>query len=123
MTTLYFSPATCSLAPHIVLREAGHPFTLEKVDLSAKTVNGGADFNRVNPKSYVPVLRFDDGQVLTEGAVIMQYVADQRPESRLVPKNGTLDRCRLQEWLNFLASEVHKAFGPLFNAQAGRTQP
>jgi glutathione S-transferase len=119
MTTLYYSPAACSLSPHIALREAGLPFTLERVDLAAKTLNGGADFNRVNGKGYVPVLQFDDGDTLTEGVVIVQHIADQQPGSSLAPKAGTRERARLQEWLNFLATEVHKGFGPFFNAQAG----
>ena len=119
MTTLYYSPAACSLSPHIALREAGLPFTLERVDLAAKTLNGGADFNRVNGKSYVPVLQFDDGDILTEGVVIVQHIADQQPGSSLAPKAGTRERACLQEWLNFLATEVHKGFGPFFNAQSG----
>jgi glutathione S-transferase len=119
MTTLYYSPAACSLSPHIALREAGLPFTLERVDLAAKTLNGGADFNRVNGKGYVPVLQFDDGDTLTEGVVIVQHIADQQPGSSLAPKAGTRERARLQEWLSFLATEVHKGFGPFFNAQAG----
>jgi glutathione S-transferase len=119
MTTLYYSPAACSLSPHIALREAGLPFTLERVDLAAKTLNGGADFNRVNGKGYVPVLQFDDGDTLTEGVVIVQHIADQQPGSSLAPKAGTRERARLQEWLSFLATEVHKGFGPFFSAQAG----
>lgn len=119
MTTLYYSPAACSLSPHIALREAGLPFALERVDLAAKTLNGGADFNRVNGKGYVPVLQLDDGDILTEGVVIVQLIADQQPESGLAPRAGTRERARLQEWLNFLATEVHKGFGPFFNAQSG----
>lgn len=111
---LYFSPGACSLSPHIVLREAGVPFELEQVTLSTKKTSTGADFNAINPKGYVPALALDDGQVLTEGPAIVQYVADLRPEAKLAPSGG-LPRARLQEWLNFISTEVHKGFGPLFN--------
>jgi glutathione S-transferase len=110
---LYYTPGACSLSPHIALREAGLPFDLVKVDLASKKFDGGGDYFAVNPKGYVPALGLDDGQVLTEGAVIVQYVADQRPESRLAPKAGTLARVRLQEWLHFIATELHKGFGPI----------
>ena len=111
---LYFTPGACSLAPHIALREAGLSFDLEQVDLAKKTTKGGEDFNKVNPKSYVPALELDDGQVLTEVAAVVQYVADQKPDTGLAPRPGTLDRYRLQEWLTFIGSELHKGFGPLF---------
>jgi glutathione S-transferase len=111
---LYFSPGACSLHPHIALREAGLPFDLVRVDLRAHKTADGADYYAVNPKGYVPALRLDDGAVLTEGAVIDQYVADRKPEAKLLPPPGTLERYRVQEWLNFIASEIHKAFGPLF---------
>jgi glutathione S-transferase len=111
---LYFSPGACSFSPHIVLREAGLPFQLEKVDTKAHRTAGGADFYEVNPKGYVPALQMDDGQVLTEGAAIVQYIADLKPESKLAPAAGTMARYRLQEWLNFIATELHKAYSPLF---------
>jgi glutathione S-transferase len=113
---LYYSPGACSLSPHIVLREAGLPFDLEKVDLKTKKTETGADFTQVNPKGYVPTLRLDDGQVLTEGPAIVQYLADQRPDSGLAPKAGTFERSRLQEQLNFITTELHKGFSPLFGA-------
>ena len=112
---LYFYPGACSMAPHIILREAGYSFELDKVDLARKQTAGGEDYNQVNPKGYVPALRLDDGQVLTEAAVILQYLADRRPESGLAPKAGTLERYRLMEWLNFIAAEIHKTLGALFN--------
>ena len=114
---LYFSQGACSLSPHIALREAGLPFTLESVDLRAKKTGAGADFKAVNPKGYVPVLELPDGQRLTEGPAIVQYIADQRPEARLAPPAGTMERYRLQEWLNFISSEIHKTFSPLFYPQ------
>jgi glutathione S-transferase len=111
---LYYSPGACSLSPHITLREAGLTFDLEQVDLKAKKTKGGADYTQVNPKGYVPALRLDDGQILTEGPVIAQYLADQKPESGLAPAAGTMERYRLQEWLAFISTELHKAFSPLF---------
>ena len=115
---LYYTPAACSLAPHIVLCEAGISADLEKVDLGKKTTASGVDFHTVNPKGSVPALELDDGQVLTEVAVLVQYIADRKPEAGLVPRAGTLERYRVMEWLNFVSSELHKAFGPLFNPQA-----
>ncbi len=112
---LYFSPGACSLSPHIALLEAGLPFDLIKIDNKTKKFNGDSDFLAVNPKGYVPVIEMNNGQVLTEGPAIVQYIADQKPESNLAPKAGTLERYRLQEWLNFITSEVHKGFSPLFN--------
>jgi len=113
---LYFSPAACSFSPHIALREAGLDFELVKVDLKTrKLVADGSDFSKINPKGYVPVLELDDGSVLTEGPAIVQYIADRKPESALAPKAGTFERYRLQEWLGFINSEIHKGFGPLFN--------
>jgi len=112
---LYYSPGACSMAPHIVLREAGFKFDLEKVDIPNKKTAGGDDFWKVNPKGYVPALQLDDGQVLTEVGVICQYLADQKPESGLAPKLGTMDRYHLMEMLNFCASEIHKQIGALFN--------
>ena len=110
---LYYAPGACSLAPHIVMREAGIPVDLKKVDLKAKQFEGG-DYKQVNGKGYVPAVKLDDGSVLTEAPVIMQYLADQKPDSGLAPKNGTFERYQVQEWLNFLTSEVHKQFSPLF---------
>lgn len=112
---LYFSPGACSMAPHIVLRESGCAFDLEKVDLATKKTASGEDFTKVNAKGYVPALQLDDGQVLTEAGVILQYLADQMTESALAPKPGTMERYRLMEWLTFISSEVHKQFAPLFN--------
>jgi glutathione S-transferase len=111
---LYYAPGACSLSPHIVSRELGLPVELKKVNNKDKTVEGGGDFWKVNPRGYVPVLELDNGQTLTEGPAIVQYLADQKPESGLAPKNGSFERYRLQEWLNFLTSEVHKQFSPLF---------
>ena len=112
---LYYSPGACSLSPHIVLNEVGLPFEKVKVDTRAKTMEGGGDFLQVNPLGYVPVLELDDGTRLTEGPAIVQYIADKVPEKGLAPPNGTLERTRLQTWLNFVTSELHKGFSPLFN--------
>jgi glutathione S-transferase len=111
---LYYSPGACSLSPHIVSREAGIPVELKKVNTKDKTIEGGGDFWKVNSRGYVPALELDDGQVLTEGPAIVQYLADRKPDSGLAPKNGSMERYRLQEWLNLLTSEVHKNFSPLF---------
>jgi glutathione S-transferase len=112
---LYFSPFACSLSPHIALREAGLDVELVRVDLQAhKLAADGSDFTPINPKGYVPVLELDDGTRLTEGPAIVQYIADLKPESGLAPKNGTIARYQLQEWLTFINSEIHKGFGPLF---------
>jgi len=115
---LYYSPGACSLASHITLREAGLPVELKKADTKTKKLEDGSDYFAVNSKGAVPALRLDDGQVLTEGPAILQYLADQKPESKLAPKAGTLERYRLLEWLNFITSEVHKSFSPLFNPAA-----
>ena len=115
---LYFAKGTCSLHPHIALLEAGLPFDLVRVDTRAHRTQNGTDYYTINPKGYVPALELDDGSILTEGAVIAQYIADQRPESRLAPPAGTIDRYRLQEWMNFIASEIHKSFSPLFGSYA-----
>ncbi|HEX2796729.1 MAG TPA: glutathione transferase GstA [Immundisolibacter sp.] len=112
---LYYTPGACSMAPHIALREAGLSFDLEKVDLMGKKTETGADFTTINPKGYVPALQLDNGQVLTEVGVLLQYIADQKPASGLAPAAGTLERYRLMETLNFIATELHKSFGPLFN--------
>ncbi|HXS52668.1 MAG TPA: glutathione transferase GstA [Usitatibacter sp.] len=114
---LYYAPGACSLSPHIALREAGIPFDLVKVDTRSHQYDGGGDFYSVNGKGYVPVLELDGGERLTEGPAIVQYIADRKPDAGLAPKPGTLERVRLQEWLNFLTSEVHKTFSPLFSAE------
>jgi glutathione S-transferase len=111
---LYYAPGACSLSPHIVSREAGIPVELKKTSTKDKTVDGGGDFWKVNGKGYVPALELDNGQVLTEGPVIVQYLADQKPESGLAPKAGSIERYKVQEWLNFITSEIHKGFSPLF---------
>ncbi|HEY2534584.1 MAG TPA: glutathione transferase GstA [Xanthobacteraceae bacterium] len=111
---LYYAPGACSLSPHIVSREAEIALDLERVDNQAKKTKSGQDFWAVNPKGQVPVLEIDGGQRLTEGPVIVQYLADQKPASGLLPAVGTLDRYRVQEWLNFVTSELHKSFGPIF---------
>jgi glutathione S-transferase len=112
---LYYTPGACSLAPHIVASEAGIRLELEKVDLQTKVTAGGLDFSKINPKSYVPTLQLDNGEILTEGPAIVQYLADQKPASQLAPAPGTLNRYRLQEMLNYINSEIHKSFSRLFN--------
>lgn len=112
---LYYAPGACSLASHIVLQETGKSFEIDKLNVPTKTTATGDDFMQINPKGYVPTLKLDDGSVLTEGAVIMQYIADQNPDSGLAPKQGTMERYRLQEWLNFVGTEIHKSYSPLFN--------
>lgn len=119
---LYFTPGACSFASHLALCEAGLGYELEKVDLRTKKTASGADFLTINPKGYVPALVLDNGQVLTECAAILQYVGDQKPGSGLTPAATSFERYRLQEWLNFLATEVHKAFGPMFNPSATAEQ-
>jgi glutathione S-transferase len=115
---LYFSPGACSLSPHIVLQEAGLDFTLERVDIPRRQTAGGADFLAINPKGYVPALELKDGSVLTEGPAIVQFVADLAPDRQLAPAHGTLERYQLIEWLNFIATELHKGFSPLFRPAA-----
>lgn len=112
---LYYSPGACSLSPHIVLRETGTAATLAKVDLAAKTLDDGSDFRLVNPDGYVPVLELEDGSRLTEGPAIVQYIADKAGADTLAPPNGTMARYRLQSLLNFISTELHKGFSPLFN--------
>lgn len=112
---LYYASGACSLSPHIVAREAGIAIDTVKVDLTTKKTEDGQDFLVLNPKGYVPALRLDNGQILTEGPAIVQYLADQKPASRLAPSAGTMERYRLQEWLSFLGTELHKSFSPLFN--------
>jgi len=111
---LYYSPGACSLSPHIVSRELGLAVELKKVNNKDKTFDGGGDYRKVNGKGYVPALELDNGQVLTEGPAIVQYLADQKPEAGLAPKAGSFERYKLQEWLNFITSELHKSFSPLF---------
>jgi glutathione S-transferase len=115
---LYFSPGACSLSPHIVLREAGLEFTTEQVDLRTKQSASGGDYLLVNPKGSVPALMLKDGAVLTEGPAVVQFLADLVPEKQLAPLPGSFERYRLMEWLNYIASEVHKGFSPLFNRAA-----
>ncbi|HEX5139519.1 MAG TPA: glutathione transferase GstA [Dehalococcoidia bacterium] len=112
---LYYSPGACSLAPHIVANEAGLKVDAVKVDIPGKKTETGDDYWQVNFKGYVPTLQLDNGEMLTEASVICQYLADQKPDSGLAPKQGTMERYRLMEWLNFVAAEMHKQFGLLFN--------
>ena len=116
---LYYTPGSCSLSPHIALREAGLDFELVQVDLAAKKLKSdGSSFFAVNPKGYVPALLVEGNQLLTEGAIIVTYVADQKPEKKLAPNHGTLERIRFKEWLHFTATELHKGFGPINNAKS-----
>lgn len=111
---LYVSPGACSLAPHIALVAAGLPFTVERVSLKTKAIAGGGDFRDINDKGSVPALQLDDGKVLTEATVLLQYIADQAPGANLAPAAGTFERYQVMEWLNYIATEVHKRFTPLF---------
>ena len=111
---LYYSPGACSLSPHIVLRESGLPFTLVLASTKTHKLADGTDYYTINPKGYVPLLELDDGQRLGEGPVILQYIADHAPDKALAPAYGSMARYRVQEWLNFITSELHKGFGPLF---------
>lgn len=115
---LYYSPGSCSLSTHIALREANLDFDLEKIDARAKKTASGGDYLAINPNGYVPALELDDGQILTECSAILQYIGDQNANLKLTPPAGTLERYRLQEWLSFLSTELHKGFGPLFNPTA-----
>jgi Glutathione S-transferase len=114
---LYYSPGACSLSPHIVALEAGIDLPLEKVDSKAKRTETDADFWQINPKGYVPALALDNGELLTEGTAIVQYLADLKPASGLAPANGTLARYRLQEMLGYINSELHKTYSPLFKPE------
>ncbi len=111
---LFYAPGTCALAPHIVAREAGIEIELQKVDNKTKTISTPGDYFAINPKGYVPALQLDNGEILTEGPVIAQYLGDSKPESGIVPPNGTLERYRLQEMLAYINSEIHKTYSPLF---------
>ncbi|WP_313202649.1 glutathione transferase GstA [Pseudomonas sp.] len=112
---LFYSPGACSLSPHIVLNELDLPYTVEKVDLKTHTTASGADFYTLNAKGYVPALQLDNGEVLTEGPAIIQYLAEHKPQANLLPPAGTLERARVQEWLNFIGTELHKTLAALFN--------
>ena len=109
---LYYMPGACSLSPHIVAREAGIPIELVEVDLATHKLKNGADYFAINPRGYVPAIELDDGTVLTEVAALVQYLADLKPEANLAPTAGTLDRVKLQAWLTFISSELHKQFSP-----------
>jgi glutathione S-transferase len=112
---LFYAPGSSSLLPHIVLYEAGLPFAAVKINEHTKVIEGGGDYRKVNPLGYVPALVLDDGTLLTEGAAIVQFIADQVPSKNLAPPNGTIERTKLQSWLNFFSSEMHKGgFSPLF---------
>ena len=115
---LYYSPGACSLSPHIVACEAELPIELIKVDLASKLTETGEDFRRLNSTGYVPLLILDDGSQLTEGPAIVQYLADQAPDKKLIPVEGAFERYQLQQWLNFISTEIHKSFSPLFNPAA-----
>lgn len=114
---LYYSPGACSLSPHIVAREAGIELAFEKVDTKTKRTENGRDFLEINPKGYVPALELDNGDVLTEGPTIVQYLADHTRGATLVPANGTMERYRLQEMLGYINSEIHKSYSPLFRPE------
>jgi glutathione S-transferase len=112
---LYYSPGACSLSPHIALLEAGLPYDLVKVDLKAKKLENGEDYLKVNPKGQVPALGLDNGEVMTEGPVIVQMIADTAAGKNLAPARDSAERYKLQEWLNFISAELHKNFGPMFS--------
>jgi glutathione S-transferase len=112
---LYYSPGACSLAPHIVAREAGLSLDLEKIDLANRTTASGRSYLEVNPKGYVPALQVQDGTVMTEVSALIQYLADQAPQAGLIPAAGTPERYKVLEWIGFIATEIHKGFGPLWN--------
>lgn len=115
---LYFSPGACSLSPHIALIESGLPFTTEKVDLRSKTTACGADYTSINPKGYVPALEMDDGVLLTEGPAIVQYIADKVADKHLAPAAGSIGRYQMISWLNYIGTEVHKSYSPMFDPSA-----
>ncbi len=111
---LFYKPGACSLAPHIILRETGKAFTLEAVDLMTKRLGDGSDYLAINPKGQVPALQLDDGTLITEAVVIMQYLADSVPQKNLLAASGEMSRYKTLEWLNYIATELHKGFTPLF---------
>jgi glutathione S-transferase len=119
MLKLYYAAGGCSISPHIALREVGASFELHTVDLKRKTLEDKSDFAVVNPKAQIPALILDDGQLLTEGCAIVQYIADLNPAAKLAPAPGTFERVRLQEWLNFIATELHKGIEPLVRGEGG----
>ncbi|KIC07648.1 glutathione S-transferase [Leisingera sp. ANG-M1] len=122
---LYYKPGACPLASHIALQETGLPFEIEAVDTAAGRTESGADYRAINPKGYVPALGLDDGSILTEGAAVLQYIADSNPKAGLAPAAGTMARARMQEQLNWIGTELHKAFGPLFRegtSEAGKDE-
>ena len=112
---LYYLPGACSLASHIALQETKLPFDIDKLTAATMTTSNGTDFTKINAKGYVPTLELNDGSILTEGSAVLQYIADQSPNSGLAPKAGTTERYRLQEWLNYIATEIHKSYSPLFS--------
>jgi glutathione S-transferase len=116
---LYYSPGACSLSPHIALLEAGLPYDLVKVDLRAKKIENGDDYLKVNPKGQVPALVMDNGELLTEGPVIVQIIADKAAGKNLAPSRDSTERYKLQEWLNYITGELHKNFGPMFSPVLG----
>lgn len=118
MYKLYYAAGGCSISPHIALREVGASFELHVVNLKSKKLEDGSDFSAINPKGQIPALILENGELLTEGAAIVQFIADLDPSRRLAPKAGTLERVRLQEWLNFIASELHKQIAPFLRTEA-----
>jgi glutathione S-transferase len=116
---LYYMPGACSLASHIALQESGSKFEIAAVDRKNRTTSDGLKFEQVNPKGYVPALRLDDGQILTENVAVLLYIADRNPGARLAPSDASIERYRLIEWLAFISSEIHKGFSPLFHPAAG----
>jgi glutathione S-transferase len=117
MIKLYYSPGACSLSPHIALCESGLQFEIEKVDTKSKKTASGGDFLAVSPNGYVPALKIAEGKVITEGPAIVQWIADQAPQTHLAPANGTWERTQLQQWLNFISTEIHKTYSPLFSPE------
>lgn len=115
---LFYKPGACSLASHIILNEIGAAFEIEEVNTETGQTSSGRDFKQINPKGYVPALELNSGEILTEGASILQYIADQNLSHQLAPAVGTLERTRVQEYLNYTSAELHKAFGPLFSSNS-----